>query len=217
MSDSDPAEVEVTGTYFSPGSSKTTEAVLVVFADDRFQLMDADGATVATGHLTDLAISPRVGSIPRRLTFADGSVFETPDNDLVDAFAARLQPRAHLVHLIERFRVHLFVVVFATVVLAVGIYRYAIPVMVNVAVWATPPVVAELLSDGAMETLDRAFFGHTKLGADEQQAIRDEFETLAALSDEGVEGVDLHFRAGLSIGPNAFALPDGTIILSPMN
>jgi Zn-dependent protease with chaperone function len=47
-----------------------------------------------------------------------------------------------------------------------------------------------------------------------QAAIREGFNQLAGLSPRGVDGYVLHFRKGGSIGPNAFALPDGSIVLT---
>jgi Zn-dependent protease with chaperone function len=41
-----------------------------------------------------------------------------------------------------------------------------------------------------------------------------EFEALAAHSPRGAQAYSLNFRKGGSIGPNAFALPDGSLVLT---
>lgn len=61
------------------------------------------GDPVSINDVDAVRISARVGRVPRRFTFADGSLFETGDNDAVDAWlGARRLHRGGLVHELER-------------------------------------------------------------------------------------------------------------------
>jgi Zn-dependent protease with chaperone function len=100
------------------------------------------------------------------------------------------------------------------VLLAFGIYRYALPAMVEVAVLVTPPVVPQLISSGAINALDNTAFSPSRLSADRQQGILERFEHVAVNAEGGVRGYKLNFRSGGLIGPNAVALPDGNIVLT---
>lgn len=160
-------------------------------------------------------ISARVGSIPRRVTFPDGSVFETWDNDGIDAYLARSgKGGAGLVHWLEQFRLRLAGIVVLAFLLGAAVYRFGLPALVELAVWATPPVVPELMSQGTLEALDQTLFSASELPQTRQQEITVGFSRLAAASPGRKEGYALHFRAGGAIGPNAFALPDGTIVMT---
>ena len=168
----------------------------------------ADGAVRAVVSERKVEISPRVGSIPRRLTFPDGSVFETADNDGVDVWLRRSKgAKSGWVHGLEAFRPRLLVFVVAVIFLAFAIYRYAVPGLVEVAVFVTPPFVPEMIGSGALASLDRTVLGPSHLPEDERQAISDGFERLAAASEGGPTAYTLSFRDGGAIGPNAFALP----------
>lgn len=179
---------------------------------------DGGVRALASAALSAVEVSARVGSIPRRITFPDGSLFETNDNDGVD----RLIPpgaRRGLVHRLEQFRPRLIVLVVAALALGFALYRYALPVLVEVAVAVTPPIVPELLSESVLTSLDETVFDKSQLPAERQKAIAEGFARMAALTPRGMAATEqaaytLNFRKGGIIGPNALALPDGNIILT---
>lgn len=178
-------------------------------------VQDATRANLAAADFVQLDISARVGSIPRRVEFPDGSLFETADNDAVDRFLTERGNLVHgLIHQLERFRPHLILVVAATIVLGWAVYRFAIPALVEVAVMVTPPVVPEIMSASTLKALDSGILDQTQLSAERQGRIRDGFRSIANVSGRGEAGYTLNFRKGGMIGPNAFALPDGTLIVT---
>ena len=203
------ASEPVRGAWFPPGSSRRVEAAITRAADGDL-IVAAGGAVLARAAPAEIEFSGRVGSIPRRLSFPDGSLFETADNDGID----RLGGDSGRVHQLERFRPRLFVFAALVVGLCFLIYRFAVPAMVEVAVAITPPVVPQLMSQGALASLDETLLAESELPEARRAAIREGFDRLAGLSPRGVDGYALHFRKGGSIGPNAFALPDGTIVLT---
>jgi Zn-dependent protease with chaperone function len=204
----------IVGIWHPPGSSRAVAASLHVGDLGIVQVRDVDGQPLAATPGAAIEISGRVGRIVRRLTFADGSVFETPDNDGIDETMRELRRRPGVVHELERFRPRLIVFVLAVVALSFAIYRYAVPLLVEAAIALTPPVVPTLLSQSAMISLDRTVLEPTTLPADQQAAISAEFASLAAIAPRGAAGYTLAFRGGGPVGPNAFALPDGTIVLT---
>lgn len=200
----------IEGMWRPAGVSRANEAELRA-AGGR-AVVAAGQATLVEAPVGDVEISARVGSIPRRVGFPDGSVFETVDNDAVDRL---FPPRGGgIVHELERFRPRLFVFAALVVGLCFLIYRFAVPVLVEVAVAVTPPIVPQLMSQGALSSLDGTLLADSKLDAERQRTLRAGFEGLADLSPRGRDGFTLNFREGGSIGPNAFALPDGTIVVT---
>ena len=205
----------IVGQWMAPFSSRKTAARLNK-ADDLFiKACDESGKELSRVLIGEAVVSSRVGSIPRRVTFSDGSVFETSDNDAIDAlFKTHSGTGAGFVHSLERFHPRLIVVVALVVALGFALYRYALPIMVEVAVLVTPEVVPELMSKAAFESLDQLIFEESELAPDKRSEIVRGFASLATLSPRGASGYKLHFRGGGAIGPNAFALPDGTVVLT---
>ena len=203
------------GAWYAEGTSRAVQARLSAGADGRWEVADDSGAGLTSGDHAAILISSRVGSIPRRISFPDGSSFETDDNDAVDWLLATSGRRhAGLIHSLERFHPRLAIFVVLVVVLGVAIYRYAVPALVEVAIAVTPPVVPQLLSQSAMASLDQTVFSPSQLDAETQSDIAAGFRRLANIAPNGADAFTLNFRKGGAIGPNAFALPDGTLVLT---
>lgn len=175
----------------------------------------ADGSVLSEGPSASLTVSARVGSIPRRVTFADETIFETFDNDGIDSWlSAAGKGGAGFVHGLEIVRPRLAAFVVAVFVLGFAIYRWGLPALVEAAVALTPPVVPQIMAQSTLATLDTTTFNPTGLSVDEQKKIADGFARIAAVSGRGADAYTLNFRKGGLIGPNAFALPDGTLVLT---
>ncbi|MBB4015658.1 Zn-dependent protease with chaperone function [Chelatococcus caeni] len=205
------------GTWHPPGGSRAVPARLV--ADrGRVEIVPADVAAevaLATGLETEVEVSARVGSIPRRVVLPDGSVFVSHDNDALDRWLQRRHGAGYgFVAALERFHPRLLVVVAMIVALCFATYRYALPVMVEVAVAVTPPVAPQMMGRSVLATLDHSLLAPSALGEGVQDSLKRQFRDLADLSPRKAEGFTLHLRRGGRIGANAFALPDGAIILT---
>ena len=207
-------ETIATGEWYPPGSSGRVVATLVSRRDG-ISAVSADGSNLSSGVLPSLSISARVGAIPRRINFADGSLFETTDNAAIDAFLRKTGRRTDgWIHRLEEFHPRVFVFAAIVVLLAVGIYRYALPLLVEIAVLVTPPVVPQMMSSGTLNTLDTTVLSKSEVPQGRQTEIKERFSRIAGATKEGAAGYMLNFRDGGAIGPNAFALPDGNIVIT---
>lgn len=202
------------GTWHPPRSNAAREASLLA-EGTRLSIQLDDGAIVYRDDLKSVRVSDRIGSIPRRINLHNDSLFETSDNDAIDALLrAHKADRTGWIAELEQFRPRLIGFVVLVFLLAGLIYRYALPALVEVAVLVTPPAVPRWLSSGTLSSLDQTMLAPSKLSAAEQQTIRDGFERIASFSTRGKAGYTLNFRDGGFIGPNAFALPDGTLVIT---
>ncbi|SIQ53323.1 Peptidase family M48 [Rhizobium sp. RU20A] len=221
------------GAWHAEGSSHAVKARLVD-AGDRIACMavategapgrmgTGDGPAgegvppaLASAPFSSLQIWERIGRLPRRIAFPDGSVFETADNDAIDALmTARGRRGVSFVHRLERFHPRLILLAAGTFLLGGAVYRYALPLLVEIAVLVTPPVVPQIMAKSTLETLDRTVFDASRLDAETQARLTEGFRELAAEGARGAEGYTLNFRTGGAIGPNAFALPDGTLVMT---
>ena len=207
------------GLWHPPRSSEAIKAEIWVQGDSvivRRAGAAAGEPALALGFLSTIEVSSRVGNVPRRIAFSNGSLLETPDNDGIDRL---LQQRGSnragaLVHGLERFHPRLIALVVAVFLLATMVYRFALPALVEVAVLVTPDVVPQAMSAGTLKSLDATMLKPSQLPEEKRRAIEAGFSELARKADRGTSGYSLNFREGGVIGPNAFALPSGTIILT---
>ncbi|MBU2327149.1 MAG: M48 family metallopeptidase [Alphaproteobacteria bacterium] len=201
------------GRWHPPGSSRAEPANLLGEGKTLYVRLAAGGDPVSVGDMARMEISARVGRIPRRISFVDGSLFETEDNDAVDLWLKR-QGKSGFVHKLERFHPRLLAFVLAVFLFAGLIYRYAVPALVELAVLVTPPAVTHWMASGTLLSLDQAVFDDSTLPDARQAEIRAAFNGMADHASRGRAGYNLNFRHGGVIGPNAFALPDGTLVIT---
>lgn len=197
---------------FHPAHAAAAVAARLTIDTAGVARVEAAGETLATAGLGDLEISDRLGTVKRRIGFPDEALFETADNDGVDRLLGRKGPG--LIAGLERFHPRLILMAALVVAFGFAIYRYAVPALVEVAVAITPPAVPMLMSQGALESLDATVFTPTGLDKERQHALLSGFNALSAAAPRGPGGYVLNFRGGGAIGPNAFALPDGNVVLT---
>jgi Zn-dependent protease with chaperone function len=98
--------------------------------------------------------------------------------------------------------------------LALVMQRWGLPLVAEAVVRATPTSVDEALGESTLAAVDRVLMAPTALPAAEQNRIRAAFaESLAHQPVGSVVPWTLVFRKS-KIGPNALALPGGTIIMT---
>ncbi|WP_158558849.1 M48 family metallopeptidase [Rhodoferax lacus] len=106
----------------------------------------------------------------------------------------------------------------ASAVLLVGLlaaaYAWGLPLLTEALVAATPSSVDNSLGESTLAAIDSSLMQPSQLSASEQQRIQAAWQQVAgALSTAQVPVWRLVFRKS-RIGPNAFALPGGTIVLT---
>jgi predicted Zn-dependent protease len=104
------------------------------------------------------------------------------------------------------------------VLLAGATWQWGVPWVGRVVVAAIPDSVDQSIGEQALASFDREGLAPSQLGAERQAAIRRAF---AAAVERAYPASDrpaytLHFRAAgkMKIGPNAFALPGGQMVLT---
>lgn len=206
-------EIRIQGQATSGGSSMQSPAELRV-QDAWARLFTAEGALMSEAPLAELIIEPRLGTLPRKLRFPTGAEFET---DAFEAFAALDKPGFwSRLHGFERFHPRLILFVVGGLVGGWLVYKVALAVLVNVAVALTPGPLIHAMDRSTLAALDATIGQPTELSAAQQAGARAIFEDLRAVvpNEDTAEALSLEFRALPGLGPNALALPGGTVILT---
>lgn len=179
-----------------------------------------DGRFYSTGNISDTKVSNRIGNIPRTLTMADGSVFETVDNQSMDQWLSACRyasSSGQWVHRLERS--WSWAIASMLLVFMLGLFAYfrGLPVAAKRIAYALPVSAHESISSGAMATMDRVFFKPSAVDQQTQDELRSRFQALLAGVGDTEFTLRLHFR-DMTIGgdqvPNALALPGGDIIVT---
>ncbi len=200
----------VEGRYFPPGSPNCVTARARI-SGGMLIVENEAGAVLAEAPVKSVTVSHRLGNVARRFRLPGGALFETHDNDAVDEL---LGARTALLHRLEHSLQWVFV---AFLVAGAALYlfvQYGIPATAAWLARETPDSVLAAVSGQTLDTLDRLALQPTQLGAAQRERAEKLFATMAALGRKGPHGYRLIFRDAPTLGPNAFALPDGTIVMT---
>jgi predicted Zn-dependent protease len=161
----------------------------------------------------ELRVSPRVGHADRFIRLPDGGQFQCPDAAVLDALGQEVRSEGAVAWLEDRVAVAVLCIAVIAAVVVVG-YLYGLPRAAELVAARIPIESERALGRQALDWLDEhKWFATTKVDAERQAAIRGGFAEL--IRDSPVESsYQLEFRAGDRIGPNAFALPGGFIVVT---
>jgi len=140
-------------------------------------------------------------------------VFETTKHEVLDAYIEAHYRHVDRVHRLESKTdyapgVFLFLFVFI-----VGSIFWGIPWASNTLADILPAKAMTYIGQGALESMDKIVFYESLLKDQRQNELRAKFSSLLPEEDDEL-AYRLIFRQGGFIGANAFALSDGTIVMT---
>jgi len=100
-----------------------------------------------------------------------------------------------------------------TVLGVVFFFQVGLPWMANQVAPAVPPAIERTITRQAMALIDRVHTDPSKLPADRRAALQAQFAALVAGLPREAD-FRLEFRSAPKLGPNAFALPDGLVVVT---
>ena len=203
------------GAAYRTGSSRRHPARVVRSADGRtLRLIELDGgALLAEGAPESISREPRLGSLPSEVTLPGGWRFETSDHNGLDAVL--VVPPLGRLHRWEAFHPRLVLAIPALVALGYVAWRWGLGALVALAVAATPASVPRAIDDSTLRVIDRLVADPSRLGDRRRDEVRQIFDRLRAAAGASPYGeYRLRFRSIPEIGPNAFAMPGGTIVVT---
>lgn len=198
----------VDATYYD-GRTTAARRVSVRIADG---LVHVEDDLVATAFpLAAVHLEPRLGDLPRRLDLPDGASCVVPADFELPSSVAPARVERWVNEMEVRWAP---AVVAALLVLGLlwGGIVYGVPVAAKVVATRMNPVVEQQMGLQALSTLDRVALKPSALTDARQQQLTTRFAALVQAAAPGA-GYALVFRSSPAIGPNAFALPGGTVVL----
>lgn len=209
--------MNIPGRYFDGHSSAPLEATLEFDADGTVRVHGLPEPVAAP--VLEVEISDRIGNVARRISFPNGGVFETQDNDAIDAAldAVRdvvgLRHGSGLVHWLEsRWQVALGSVA-GVVVITVAFLVWGVPAIANWAAGVMPASMDRAIGSGSLNVLDRVAFEASNLPKARQRELKAMFTRMTSPLDDGHD-YELELRDGGGLGANAFALPSGIVVMT---
>ncbi|HAR46029.1 MAG: hypothetical protein A2X56_11225 [Nitrospirae bacterium GWC2_57_13] len=201
-------------TYFD-GLSSTAHPVTISADEQRLRIQGDNPALLRDESLRDCVISPPLGKTKRTITLSDGAMLETDNLAAVESLEQQVRGNRGMrfVHFLES-RWKTVAVSFLGLALCVWIFMvFGIPALAKKIAYAVPQELSEELSRKTMDVLDKRLLRPSKLPKARIRSLEKSFRRL----HRGIDPAQTYrilFRKSPIIGPNAFALPSGTIVMT---
>jgi len=205
--------MEITASFYD-GKTSQRKVVRIHF-DLPYQLRITGLESDLTYALSEIRISPRVGNTPRSIYLPGDAKCETLDNDTIDVIL-RLRGRGRwqaFLHRLESRLGYVLLLLVLTVVGSWGFVEYGIPALAKRAAYALPDSADAALGQDALKVLDKVLFSPSGLEEKRQSQLLSLFEDMTQGLAE-VHEFRVEFRRSDRVGPNAFALPSGIIVVT---
>lgn len=189
--------------------------MVVVTFDGRLLHFASDDGTVDIQVPADLVtISPPLGKTARVITLPGGATCETTSFSPVKELERKMNrsSRLRLVYVMEsRWRIVIASAVLLCIV--IGLFSFlGIPLLAKVVAHRISPASMERISTDTLAWLDSHYFTASALATERKDALQTLF-TETSRHIDGSTSYRLEFRKSPYLGPNALALPSGTIVV----
>ena len=198
------------GTYYD-GADGAAHAVTLRRVGVSHYALEGEGIRRG-GSIAGLRITPRLARVARTIEFPDGARVLVAHDAAIDAWLPR---QGRLEAIVDRMERHAQAVAVAIVVcavsLGVGVF-WGVPWLSDRIADAVPPAVERTLGEEVLDHLDHFGLKASTLAADRRDALATRFKKFA--HDAGGDDYRVLFRDAPSVGPNAFAVPGGTVVVT---
>lgn len=199
----------LSGRFFAGQSSQAVETTCDTDDLGNVQFRHLPGQQF---NLRDAHFSPAMGQHPRQITFADGSMFQTRDLAALAQLEKQFAKKTGVMTLVDKIESYWRWVLLSVVTLVlctVLFFKFALPALSSLIASHLPLSIDRQLGEQMHSSLN-----DWPLAASEiPQAEQDRLQALFAPYLQNNNGFEykILFRQ-FALGPNAFALPDGSII-----
>lgn len=158
----------------------------------------------------EVHISERLGNTPRLLTFSGGGHCEITDQAALEFLLQ--DTRYSWLDGMQHSLLWALLAAALIVLCLVAAYRYLLPWGAELIAMRTPDVLLQKMGSSTLQTLDQFMLKTSELPPARQKALIDAYARLKPLPDASLQ-YSIVFRRSDAMGANAFALPDGSIVM----
>lgn len=204
------------GIFFDGKTSRQHQATLWIGAGHvLLTILTKEHKQQKQWELEDITIEPPLNRTRRVLKFPDNTRFETIEHQTISKLEQRLGRNRMLtgVNWLESsWKIALTSVIFIAL-FSWGFTVYGIPALALQAAKVTPKDALSRLDKQTIQLLDKDFLGPSKTSQAKQKELQTAFRKVAAWAGDDYN-YQLLIRDGKLLGANAFALPNGTIVMT---
>ena len=173
-----------------------------------------DGANRHRYTFAEVSVSSQLAGQPGVVDLPDGGRVEIHDaHAFYAAIAVRGDRPRDWEHRLESYWSRVLIALAITGIVAWLGMSYGIPFTARVIAMATPVDIDRTIGEEGLSMVDDRLFQPSELSAERQQELREVFADIVDTVGDA-HAFRLEMRVGDQVGPNAFALPSGIVIIT---
>jgi len=196
----------IKGQYYYPKSSKSACSQLVI-SDSSVNLL-VEGQSDQITHHDELQWRPNIAGVAIEVDFTDGGKFIATDRH------QRLHQTHSRLETFEKNRPLILASVFLVPFLMWFILTVAMPKLAEESVVLIPQSVPNQMGEQSFQIIEELFLSPSELPAQRQEAVKAQWESALTQLSLPTAHFKLHVYDSEYFGPNAFALPNGTVVIT---
>ena len=195
--------------FYFDGKSATRRPVRMSIEDGKLQILGSDVALQFS--LREVNFGEPLANAPRNIELPSGGLCEVSnETEMARMLAGAGVRQSPVVRLQKRWIWTLASFLFI-LVSSISTYLWGLPEASRILAQKVPQELAQKISNNAFLQLDGKYFRPSRIPPERQNQIRE--NAISFLSGTDIPPWRLNFRSSRGLGSNAFALPDGNIIL----
>lgn len=203
--------INISGTYQLAGRSEAYPASAILYETGQLVIQQNDsGQTLIDTWPDNYNYGLVIPGLPVDIEFPDGALFIPADSNF------RWPGMDNKHRLAEWLESHWLTVMSSVVIVPLflcAMVNHVLPSASHAAVQFIPDSVAESMGEQTLYILDNTHFDPSELSAQQQAAVKQQWQIIITKLELPKDKYTLHFRQ-FSMGANAMALPDGSIIVT---
>lgn len=198
------------GTLYYNGGVKST-SVRVEIQDNTLVITHEDNERDSV-HRDTITVKPKLGQLPREIAIPELGLLSCTSTTEIDDWLDTTSG-SRLFKLESRKR-WIFSSIVLVPLLLYGLFAHVLPMAAVYFAEYVPYSVKRIASQQTLSALDYTMLDPSALSDKEKRQLLQGFNSVLAQIHTRSEHYDVQFRYSEELGPNAFALPDGTIVFT---
>jgi Zn-dependent protease with chaperone function len=200
----------IKATRYAPHASQSTPIELEL-QQSSLKFRTADGESLF--ELNEVKISDQIGNSPRQLLLPDGQLIVITQPEQFN-FWLKNKKSASKSHYLEQNKAVFLVAIILVPFLIFMLYRFAIPAAaLHFSKWV-PKSAIKISSNHTLMSLDKTILSPSTLPAETKTNYQKHWQTMFNQLTDQKDKYHVQFRQSETLGANAFALPDGTLVVT---
>ena len=200
--------------FYPVGGSRCLPVSLNYQADSTWlSLIEQQGNQLLSAELLEFTISDKLGSLPLELILPDVGMLVV-DNDADFEWWLKQHTGGHRLARLETNRKLILLSVLLVPAVLFSLFKFAIPYCAIVFANYVPAPAVEIASRHTLIALDRSLLNTSQLEPQSQLALQQAWTNLLSKLQLNDHNYQLQFRQSKAMGANAFALPNGTVVVT---